>query len=260
MLIGQCANSFTDSYETLKAIKDTGADFIEVRGYTIEGYEMSKVKEIKDQLIALNMPALTSNCIMPGSINFFDDHNTIQSYLHRLFERLAVLGVNTQVVGSGKARMIPEGVDYSEHTKRFAEVLQKTFIPVCSEYGITLCIESLNKKETNFINTVKEGVELAKYIDSPYVGAHIDTYHMGLENEPFESLADYKGLLKHTHIAATNSSRAFPSYDDGIDWKYILECIGKSGCPAIMSLEATAKNSEPWAEIKEAITLLREFV
>ena len=260
MLIGQCANSYTDSYDMLKEVKKAGADFIEVRGFTIEGYEIAKVKEIKDQLIELNMPALASNCIMPGTINFFDDHNTIQSYLHRLFERLAILGVKTQVVGSGKARNIPDGVSYDDHLNRFAEVMQKTFIPLCKEYDITLCIESLNKKETNFINTVKEGVELAKFINSPYVAAHIDSYHMGLENEPFESLENYKGICKHVHIAATNSSRAFPSLNDGIDWKHIIDCIKKSGCTDKLSLEATAKNAEPWAEIKEAIDLLRPLV
>ena len=260
MLIGQCANSYTNSYDSLKAIKDCGADFIEVRGYTVQEYDMAKVKELKNQLEELNLPALTSNCIMPGSLNFFDEHATIYDYLNSLFERLAILGVKTQVVGSGRARKIPEGVAYDEHLKRFAEVMQKTFIPVCQQYGITLCIESLNQKETNFITTVKEGVELAKFINNPSVAAHIDTYHMGMENEAFESLENYKGITKHVHIAATNSSRAYPSYNDGIDWKHIMDCIKKSGDFDKLSLEATAKNEEPWAEIKEAIELLRAIV
>ncbi len=173
---------------------------------------------------------------------------------------MAILGVKTQVVGSGRARKIPEGVAYDEHLKKFAEVMQKTFIPVCQQYGITLCIESLNQKETNFITTVKECVELAKFINNPFVAAQIDTYHMGMENETFESLENYKGIPKHVHITATNSSRAYPSYNDGIDWKHIVDCIKKSGDYDKLSLEATAKNEEPWAEIKEAVELLRAIV
>ncbi len=260
MLIGQCANSYTNNYEDLKAIKKCGADFIEVRGYTVQEYDLARVKLLKEQLDELNLPALTSNCIMPGSIKFFDDHYVIQEYLKSLFERLSILGVKTQVVGSGRARNIAEGADPAEHLKRFAEVMHKTFIPLCEEYGITLCIESLNKKETNFINTVKEGVELAKYINSPFVAAHIDSYHMGMENEPFESLEAYKGIAKHVHIAATNSSRAYPAFNDGIDWKHIIECIKKSGCTDKLSLEATAKTDNPWAEIEESIKLLRAIV
>ena len=70
MLIGQCANSYTDSYDMLKEVKKAGADFIEVRGFTIEGYEIAKVKEIKDQLIELNMPALL--ILDFGGISFMD--------------------------------------------------------------------------------------------------------------------------------------------------------------------------------------------
>ena len=197
---------------------------------------------------------------MPGSINFFDEHTIIYDYLNSLFERLTTLGIKTKVVGSDRARKIPEGVAYDEHFKKFAEVMHKTFIPVCEQYGITLCIESLNQKETNFITTVKEGVELTKYINSPYVAAHIDSYHMGMENKAFETLENYKGITKHMHIAATNSSCAFPSYNDDIDWKHIIDCIKKSDCDDKLGHEATSKNDEPWTEIKEAIELLQAIV
>ncbi len=260
MQIGLCTNNYTDSFETLKAVKETGADFIEVRGYTIQGYELQKVKELKQQLIDLNLPALASNCVLPGSVGFFADEKVLNDYIDSLFERLAILGVNTQVVGSGRLRNIPEGVDPNEHAKRFAEVLHRSFIPRCEQYGITLCIESLNKKETNFIHTVKEGVEFAKMVNSPYVAAHIDSYHMGMEDEAFETLKDYKGIVKHVHIAAPNSSRAYPYANDGIDWKHIINNIKYSGCDKIFSLEATTRTDDPWAEIKESINLLRPIV
>ncbi len=54
--------------------------------------------------------------------------------------------------------------------------------------GITVGVEVVNRYETNVVNTAAEVVSLIERIDRPNVYAHLDTYHMNIE-EGFVGLA-----------------------------------------------------------------------
>jgi D-psicose/D-tagatose/L-ribulose 3-epimerase len=46
---------------------------------------------------------------------------------------------------------------------------------------ILLCMEVVNRYETNMVNTAAQGVELCRRIDAPNVKVHLDVYHMNIE-------------------------------------------------------------------------------
>jgi D-psicose/D-tagatose/L-ribulose 3-epimerase len=108
--------------------------------------------------------------------------------------------------------------------------------------GVTLCIEPLNRFETDFLNTCDQGLKLIKAIGSKAVKLHLDTFHMNIE-EKNQAVAIKKAgpLLAHFHACGTD--RGTPG-NDSLDWKPIvaaLKSIQYSGDVVIESFTTDVK-------------------
>jgi sugar phosphate isomerase/epimerase len=55
--------------------------------------------------------------------------------------------------------------------------------PMAEKYGVTIAVEPLNSGETNFINSLAEGVEIVDAVKSPRMKLLCDIYHMLKEDE-----------------------------------------------------------------------------
>nr|HMN31601.1 sugar phosphate isomerase/epimerase family protein [Caldilineaceae bacterium] len=75
--------------------------------------------------------------------------------------------------------------------------------------GIKFVIEVLNRYETNFINTAAEARTLVDRVNHPLVGIHLDSFHMGLEENDLSAAICTAGeRLLHFH--ASESHRRTP--------------------------------------------------
>jgi len=88
----------------------------------------------------------------------------------------------------------PEGV------KRSVEVLQRV-AEVAAKSNIILGLEVVNRYESNVLNTASQAVEMCKRIEAPNVKAHLDVYHMNIEESDIRQAiietGDYLGYF-HT--------------------------------------------------------------
>lgn len=89
----------------------------------------------------------------------------------------------------------------------------------------TICMEPLNRFETDFINTVDQALKMIKDVGSPALKLHLDTFHMNIE-EKYQATAIMKAgkLLGHFH--ACGSDRGTPG-NDHIDWDGIAKALKK---------------------------------
>lgn len=95
-------------------------------------------------------------------------------------------------------------------TERGRENSRRTLAELADEAadsGITLCLEFCNRYETNIINTTQETLDLIATIGRPNVHAHLDTYHMNIEEadmrEPVLAAAR-AGKLGYVHVGESN--------------------------------------------------------
>jgi D-psicose/D-tagatose/L-ribulose 3-epimerase len=65
------------------------------------------------------------------------------------------------------------------------EVLQKV-AETAAKSGITLGLEVVNRYESNVLNTASQAVEMCKRIGAPNVKAHLDVYHMNIEESDIQ--------------------------------------------------------------------------
>jgi sugar phosphate isomerase/epimerase len=120
-------------------------------------------------------------------------------YLIELGRACADLGGDLLVFGSPAQRNLPPGTTREEGMDHAAEVLRGC-LPALVERGVKLCLEPLTPKETNFLNTCADAVDLIDRVASPNLLLHQDVKAMLTERDPIpELIARYAKRVGHFH-------------------------------------------------------------
>ena len=111
-----------------------------------------------------------------------------------------VFFINITFADNPLSSKIPDGFSKDSANQQFISLL-KQMAPMAQKYGITVCIETLNKTETNFVNTITEGLEIVKAVDHQNIMLLADFYHIMKEGESPEVIIKAGKYIKHCHIA-----------------------------------------------------------
>jgi D-psicose/D-tagatose/L-ribulose 3-epimerase len=93
--------------------------------------------------------------------------------------------------------------------------------------GVVLAIEVLNRFETYFMNTAADAVALIDAVDSPWVGAHLDTFHMNLEEKSVPAALRLAGRrLAHVHFSENDRGVVGSGH---VDWPGVRAALRDAG-------------------------------
>lgn len=251
MKFGACAGP--DRYfSSLKA----GCDFVEFNSKDVIKYSQEEFESALNLIKEHGVKAEATNCLFPGEIAISGkgfDSETINDYTDRLFFRLAQLGTEVSVLGSGAARSIQPGEDPDECMERFYKAVYIT-AENAKKNGIAIALEPLRSAECNILNTVEKAAAICKAVGHSSVGINPDLYHMYCENEPFENLAKYIQYVKHIHVS-DYKNRIYPTPDDGCEYAHIFSILREAGYDGRISVEARTDDYE--ADCRQALEILR---
>jgi D-psicose/D-tagatose/L-ribulose 3-epimerase len=172
------------------------------------------------------------------------EQKTAMTYCRGLVNQAAVMGCPSligplySVVGKADA------VEPAQRKKEWALVVKnlKVLADHAESKGVTLCIEPLNRFETDFLNTCEQGLKLIAAVGSPAVKLHLDSFHMNIEEKDLGAAIRKAG--KHLgHFHACGSDRGTPG-GDHTDWVGItsaLKAIGYEGDAVIESFTPDVK-------------------
>lgn len=132
-----------------------------------------------------------------------------------------------------------EAYTASEKRRHWQAVVKnlKSVTRYAGERGKVVCVEPLNRFETDFLNTIEQGLKLIADVGSPNLKLHLDTFHANIE-EKHQSEAIRRAGKHLGHIHACGCDRGTPG-NDHIDWKSIaaaLKAIKYSGDIALESV------------------------
>jgi D-psicose/D-tagatose/L-ribulose 3-epimerase len=146
-------------------------------------------------------------------------------YMMKLIDQMVVLDCPS-LIGPvysevGRADAVPEK-EYQQQWKTVVKHL-KTLTKYAAKNKKQICLEPLNRFETDFINTCDQGLKMIKDVGSPALKLHLDTFHMNIEEKDQAKAIRKAGkLLGHFH--ACGSDRGTPG-NDHIDWKPIAKAL-----------------------------------
>jgi D-psicose/D-tagatose/L-ribulose 3-epimerase len=147
------------------------------------------------------------------------------SYLQTLMDQMLVLQ-SPSLIGPLYSRVGRTGgaepADYAKQWKQVVGNLKKV-CKYAGKRGIQICMEPLNRFETDFINTVDQALKMVKDVGSPALKIHLDTFHMNIEEKCQATAIRKVGkLLGHVH--ACGSDRGTPG-NDHLDWAGIAKAL-----------------------------------
>lgn len=216
-------------FDWLPALKDAGYDYIETSLVGLLEKSEEEIAEISKQLEQYDMKLEVVNCFFPFNKSLYsEDAEYFREHAAKGLSRAAALGCKIAVIGSGGARRIPEDISVEAAKKQFSDILR-----ICGEEaeknGIKIVVEPLRHKETNFIHTITEGIEVATMANHGAVGTLIDFFHFHCNEEPLDELDTLQGPIYHTHLARPSTDRCFPQPCDSETvraWAQKLKALG----------------------------------
>ena len=253
MKIGICGG-----VERAAVVARHGYDYVEENLSSIVGLSEEGFAKKLAKARAAQIPIYALNCFVTSDTPVLSDTflEKAEEYAKKALGRAAMLGAKICVIGSGKARSIPDGMDRSFAEERFVDIL-KIFGAEADKHGIRIVVEPLNKGETNFITTVGEAADIVRRCGAKNVGTMIDFHHFTVENETGENLPEIKDLIFHAHIARSAPDRTLPMAEDKDElerWLGLLRSIDYKG-----ALTIEAKYGDFESEISERRQYLEGF-
>jgi sugar phosphate isomerase/epimerase len=242
--------------ENAAIVAKVGLDFIEVPLAPLGLEDQTSLAAAKKAVAGSPLPTSAFNMFLPRDMRVVGtdiDLDRVKSYLGRVSELLAYAQSKIVVFGSGRSRNVPVGFDRDRAEAQFIDSLHWSAEALQGSDTI-LVIEPLNRKESNLVNSIGEGVRFAKAVNRPEIRVLADIYHMDEENEPLSEVAAHIEWLSHIHLADTGRfNPGTGSYDYDTFFGY-LKTANYSG---MLSVECTVKNAE--ADMRQSLAFLRQY-
>jgi sugar phosphate isomerase/epimerase len=200
------------------------------------------------------------NLFLPGACRLTGeeaDQDAAIAHLRRAIPRFSALGGQVAVFGSGGARNVPAGFSMERARVQMIDFTRRAGA-LCAEYGVRVAVEPLNRRESNIINSVAEGLAFVKLVNHANVGVLADWYHAATEREGTDGMRAAGDLLWHCHIARPDG-RAYPRPDDDADkagYRCFFDALHAIGYQGRVSVEG---GGNPVREGVSALALLRRF-
>lgn len=233
MRIGICTG--TDKLEYLKSL---GFDYVEANLSKLAGMSDEEFEAMCAEHDRTRMPVESVNLFCGGEPRLSCDIDTdaIRAYSERALARAARVGVETVVIGSGRARKLLEGYTLEEAEESFCRAL-RTVSDVAVGFGIKIAIEPLS--DNNFIKTLADAAKICEAVGRENVGCTVDLFHFYKNGEDMADIAKYGKYIIHTHIARMNDDRGAPAAEDEGDVQTFLSALKGIGYCGRMSLECS---------------------
>jgi sugar phosphate isomerase/epimerase len=156
-------------------------------------------------------------------------------YFIELVNLCADLGGKVIVIGSPKQRSLLPGVD-RERAMEYAAGVFTPCLELAAKRGVTLAIEPLSTRETDFLVCAADAVDLIERIAHPHFRLQLDVKSMSDEVKPVpQIIRESAKYLVHFHVNDPNLRG--PGMGD-VRYEPIISALREAGYDGWLSVEA----------------------
>jgi len=222
--------------ESIKKVVNLGFDGAELAVRNPKDLKVENVIEIIKEN-NLEVPAIgTGQAYGEEGLSFSDPDEVVRkTAVERIKDQIIFAShFDAQVIIGLIRGKIEESVNRAEAENWTIDCLRKC-TEFAKEYNIRLTLEPVNRYESNFINTLNEGVEFIKRVGASNLGLLADTFHMNIEEVSiYDSIVQAKDYITHVHFA--DSNRWAPGCGH-LDFKEIIKTLKKINYQGYVSAE-----------------------
>lgn len=215
--------------EKISLLAEAGYDYCELPARAVAPLEDDATAEpLLRALEAAPLRPEAFNVLVPAEVPLVGpamNMAQVKSYFQRVFERMARVGGQVAVLGSGAARRIPEDMPRNEALDQLAQTLALAR-DAAQRVGMDLALEHLNKGECNVFNSIRESQQFIEDRGLDGMRVLADLYHIELEHEPLSSVREAAPVLAHVHVAGGERDAPFVEGYDYAGFMRVLHEIG----------------------------------
>ncbi len=226
-----------DDFPRLKDIKKAGYDGVEIPIFAGDPAHFKKVgKAVRD-----NGLECTSVTVIPD-----EEHNPVSpdashrqggvEHLKWAIDCSKALGSNLLCGPFYQPLGVFTGEAPTEEEKQRAAEVHRHASDLAAKANVTLALESLNRFECYFLNTMADAAAYVRRVNHPNCGVMFDTFHANIEEkDPVGCISKHIDVIKHVHIS--ENDRGTPGKGH-INWPGTFKALRSGGYDAWLVIEA----------------------
>ncbi|MEM3503163.1 MAG: sugar phosphate isomerase/epimerase family protein [Nitrososphaeria archaeon] len=262
----------TKSEHIFKMVSDIGYDDIELPLNEPENINIQLVKKLSKKF---NIDVTTS-VALPINANFMsvneEEREYARSFMKNCIQKASLMG--SSVLGGviyapwGKTDIskTPTSFDFLIDGLRDVDKYAKNL-------NVKLCVEPVNRFESNVINTASEGLSLIEKIGSDNIFLLLDTFHMNIEEKNI--ISTIKQVNKKVgHFHTCENDRGIPGTGH-VPWEKVVNALKDINYEGYLVFEAfkaseTLKSASIWRadeltpdafnSAKESLSFLKSLI
>lgn len=237
-------------------VRELGFDGVEVPVFDPGTLDADRVRAAAERAGL----ALTVSGALPPGTRFYGTDPKARAAAHRYVEATirATAALGAKVLCGPLYKAVGD-TDLSVPLARQRTETAKALRPLAAlaeSLGVTLAFETLNRFETNFLNTVEQGIAFCDAVGGPAAGLLLDTFHTHIEEKDSAAAvraAASAGRLAHFHAAENDRGTAGSGQ---VRWETILPALRGTGYDGWAVLESFNQRNQA---IKTAVSCWRPF-
>jgi len=220
--------------EIFKVVSEIGYDDIEILLNNPADIDSRLVKKLSKKF---NMD-ITTTIALPAKANFMSEKEEEREYAENFLKNC--IKINSSIGSSvlGGVIYAPWGKAITQNPKMLNFLVKdlRDISKYAKMFGVKLCIEPVNRFESNVVNTVDEGLSLIEKINSDNIFLLLDTFHMNIEEKDI-LLAIKKAGVKIGHFHTNENDRGIPGTGH-IPWREIMLSLKEINYSGYLVFEA----------------------
>ncbi|MGB4407688.1 MAG: sugar phosphate isomerase/epimerase family protein [Sphaerochaeta sp.] len=242
------------TFSQLDKAKLYGFDIYEIGVENPSAFDVFALKKYADKVgIQVNICGTFSESRDISSDNE-EYRNEGMVYIRKIIEYASILGsrfvAGPMYAATGRTRLA--SAEEKQRQMSFVVENLKELCDYASELGVVLALEPLNRFETDFMNTVDQGLHVIKLVERENLGFLLDIFHMNIEEKSIIATIHKAG--KHIfNFHACANDRGIPG-EDSFDWKAIAQALQDVGYDGAITIESFTNEIK---DIARAVSLWR---
>jgi D-psicose/D-tagatose/L-ribulose 3-epimerase len=241
---------------TLEDAKKAGFEYVELALQDVLSLDETAFAALQGRLQDLGIPARVGYNLVPNDLLITGPHADTgrqNTHLKQALSRVGALGLTYVVLGSGKARTVPEGFAREKAYDQLVD-FSRRLADEARPHGVDVLVQPLRATDTNLVNTVPEAAELVDRVARPNFHMIVDYSFLILGKEDPAAVRSAGARVKHVWMANPNG-RGYPMRAEEADYAAFFQALKAAGYRGGTSVHARTDDFP--GDAPRAIALLR---